>query len=86
MAWKIEWSKGAERDLQSIGSEAERRIINFMENRIAIHENPREFGEALRGGKLGHLWKYRVGDYRILASIEDEKIKILICFERLQSF
>ena len=78
MAWKVEWSKGAERDLESLSSEVEKRVIDFIENRIASLENPRDIGEALRGGKLGHLWKYRVGDYRVMASIEDDIVKILV--------
>lgn len=78
MAWKVEWSKGAERDLENLSSEVEKRVIDFIENRIVSLENPRDIGEALRGGKLGHLWKYRVGDYRVMASIEDDIVKILV--------
>ena len=78
MAWKVEWSKGAERDLENLSSEVEKRVIDFIENRIASLENPRDIGEALKGGKLGHLWKYRGGDYRVMASIEDDIVKILV--------
>ena len=78
MAWRVEWSKGAERDLESLSSDIEKRIIDFVENRVASLENPRDIGEALKGGKLGHLWKYRVGDYRVMASIEDDVVKILV--------
>ena len=78
MAWKVEWSKGAERDLENLSSEVEKRVIDFIENRIVSLENPRDIGEALRGGKLGDLWKYRGGDYRVMASIEDDIVKILV--------
>ena len=78
MAWQIDWSKAADRDLGNFGSEEKRRIVNFMETRVAGLENPRDLGEALKAGKLGHLWRYRVGDYRVLASIEDELVKILV--------
>ena len=78
MVWRVEWSKGAERDLESLSSEVEKRIIDFIENRVACLENPRDIGEALKGGKLGHLWKYRVGDYRVMVSIEDDIVKILV--------
>ncbi|MGD0838481.1 MAG: type II toxin-antitoxin system RelE/ParE family toxin [Polyangia bacterium] len=45
---------------------------------LAELEDPRSIGEALRGSRLGGLWKYRVGDYRIVAKIEDQLIRILV--------
>lgn len=78
MAWTIEWSKAADKDLEGVGSVEKRRIINFMEERVGLSENPRVLGQALTGGKLGHLFRYRVGDYRIVAAIEDDKVKILV--------
>ena len=41
-------------------------------------DNPRSIGEALKGSHLGELWKYRVGDYRVIANIEDGALRILI--------
>jgi mRNA interferase RelE/StbE len=45
---------------------------------VAVLDNPRSIGEALKGSKLGTFWKYRVGDYRIISSIEDLTVRILI--------
>jgi mRNA interferase RelE/StbE len=45
---------------------------------VAPLEDPRSIGEALKGSKLGGFWKYRVGDYRIIASIEDGALRILV--------
>ena len=45
---------------------------------MAVLDNPRSIGEALKGSRLGEFWKYRVGDYRIIASIEDRTVCILI--------
>jgi mRNA interferase RelE/StbE len=45
---------------------------------VASLENPRSIGDALKGTEFGDLWKYRVGDYRIIASIEDKLVRILV--------
>ncbi len=55
-----------------------RRILRFLNERVALLENPRSIGEALKGQALGTFWKYRVGDYRIIASLEDEVTRVLI--------
>ena len=52
--------------------------MSFLHERIASLEDARSIGEALKGARLGQLWKYRVGDYRLIASIEDEAVKILV--------
>jgi mRNA interferase RelE/StbE len=49
-----------------------------MRERVAPLDNPRSLGDALKGSELGEFWKYRVGDYRIIASIEDSAVRILV--------
>ena len=78
MAWSIEIRRNAERQLEQLDPQVSRRIVRFLYERIAFLENPRSIGEALKGAELGELWKYRVGDYRIIASIEDKLIRIII--------
>ena len=78
MAWSIRFGPKAERQLEQLDPQIARRIFRFLNERIAPLENPRSIGEALKGSELGELWKYRVGDYRIIASIEDQKVQILI--------
>ena len=78
MAWSIEIRRNAERQLEQLDPQVARRINRFLFERIAPLENPRSIGEALRGSELGDFWKYRVGDYRIIASIEDKLVRILI--------
>jgi mRNA interferase RelE/StbE len=55
-----------------------RRILRFLHDRLAPLDDPRSLGEALRGSRLGAFWKYRVGDYRIIAAIEDDRLVVLI--------
>lgn len=78
MGWTIEFARSVEKDLKRIGPEGTRRILRFLRERISPLEDPRSIGEALHGPELGRFWKYRVGRYRIIASIQDEEIVILI--------
>jgi len=78
MAWKIELDSAAERELDKLDPQAARRILTFLRDRVALLEDPRSIGEALKGSKLGAFWKYRVGDHRIIASIEDHALRILV--------
>jgi mRNA interferase RelE/StbE len=78
MAWSIELDPRARRELDRLDPQVGRRISRFLFERIAPLENPRSIGDALKGTELGDLWKYRVGDYRIIASIEDKLVRILI--------
>ncbi|RUM06736.1 type II toxin-antitoxin system RelE family toxin [Rhizobium chutanense] len=78
MAWRIEFHRAAERELEKLGHEAARRILRFLNDRVAGLDDPRSIGEALKGSELGDFWKYRVGDYRVIASIDDGAVRILI--------
>jgi len=78
MAWKIELDPGVERELSKLDPPIARRILGFLRDRLAPLDDPRSIGEALKGSKLGDFWKYRVGDYRIIANIEDNEVRILV--------
>ncbi|MGD0520998.1 MAG: type II toxin-antitoxin system RelE/ParE family toxin [Terracidiphilus sp.] len=78
MAWTIELDPRAKHELDQLDRQVARRIDRFLFERIAPLENPRSIGDALKGTEFGDLWKYRVGDYRIIASIEDKLIRILV--------
>jgi mRNA interferase RelE/StbE len=78
MAWKIELHRTAEKELDKLGAEPARRILRFLYERVSRLDDPRSIGEALKGSDLGSFWKYRVGDYRIIAEIEGRTIRILI--------
>jgi mRNA interferase RelE/StbE len=78
MAWKIELSGLAQKNLRAIDNQNAVRILRFLHDRVAALEDPRSIGEALKGSQLGEFWKYRVGDYRVIASIEDAAVRILV--------
>jgi mRNA interferase RelE/StbE len=78
MAWRIELSGLAQRNLKQLDRKIAQRILAFLHGRLAQLDDPRSIGEALKGSTLGQFWKYRVGDWRIIASIEDRNIRILV--------
>jgi mRNA interferase RelE/StbE len=78
MAWTIEFERAAERDFSKIDESERRRILHFLDSRVSKLKNPREIGEPLHGPKLGRYWKYRVGAYRIIVDIRDERMLILV--------
>ena len=78
MAWIIELDRNPERELDKLDPQVARRILAFLYERLSNLDDPRSIGEALRGAKLGSCWKYREGDYRLISSIEDNKLVILI--------
>ena len=78
MAWPIEFEDAALKELAKLDKPVARRILAFLRERVAALDDPRSVGEALKGSKLGEFWKYRVGDYRIVAHIEDGALRILV--------
>lgn len=78
LAWLIEIDDAAKKDLAKLDKQLAKRITTFLRERVAVLDDPRSIGEALKGSKLGDFWKYRVGDYRIISSIEDGALRILV--------
>ena len=78
MAWKVELSSGADRELNKLDAQHARRILKFLHDRVATLDDPRSIGQALHGSRLGEFWKYRVGDYRLICKIEDDRLLVLV--------
>jgi mRNA interferase RelE/StbE len=53
------------------------RILDYMDERVSPSQDPRRLGKAL-SGVLGDLWRYRVGDYRVVCDIQDKKVCVLV--------
>jgi mRNA interferase RelE/StbE len=77
LAWTIEYSDTAKDQLRKLDKPIARRIVDYMDERIADLENPRSSGKALTG-PLGGFWRYRVGDYRVICEIRDGALCILV--------
>jgi len=77
LAWTIEWDDRASKELKRLDRQTQREIIRYFRKRIATEKDPRRFGRSLRHGLQG-LWRYRVGDYRMICNIEDEHVVVLV--------
>lgn len=77
MIWTIEYTRTAETQLRKLDKQIARRILDYLDDKIATLENPRTRGKAL-SGPLGDLWRYRIGDYRVVCEIQDNVMRILV--------
>lgn len=77
MAWRIELTGTAAKQLARLDRGDAQRIIAFLRTRLAPLDDPRSAGKALHG-PLGALWRCRVGDFRLLAAIEADVLRVLV--------
>ena len=75
--WRVEFDRRAAKELRKLGANAYRIVLSYLRNEIATAGDPRRFGKPLGADKKG-LWRYRIGDYRMLARIEDGSFVVLI--------
>jgi mRNA interferase RelE/StbE len=78
LAYRVEFDPGALKDLKKLDRPVQQRLVGILKTRIATLDNPRDIGEALSGATLGHYWKYRVGDGRIVCDIQDNRIVVRV--------
>ncbi len=77
MRYSVEFSKKARRELKKLDPNVALTITKWIRKNLEGCENPRRFGKSLTGNYSGK-WRYRIGDYRIIAEIQDDKIIILV--------
>ena len=78
MAYSVELSTEVDRQLDKLDEQHGKRILKFLHARVAKLDEPRSIGEALHGSRVGEFWKYRVGDYRLICKIEDDRLVVLV--------
>jgi mRNA interferase RelE/StbE len=77
LAWTIKYARTAKDQLRKLDKSVARRVVDFMDERVAASDDPRRIGKALKG-PLGDLWRYRVGDYRIICDIQGGVLTVLV--------
>jgi mRNA interferase RelE/StbE len=77
MAWKIEFDPSARRELEKLDKPVSDRILKFLHERVAALDDPRRIGKRLQG-TLRQFWKYRVGDYRVICSLKDDRLVAIV--------
>ena len=76
--WTIELTAAARKNLEKIGHSDGKRIRKFLTDRLTSSTDPRQHGKALSGKEFEGLWRYRVGDYRIICELQDNRLVVLI--------
>ena len=77
MAWSIDYTDTAKTQLRKLDKQLAKRILDFMDERVSTRDDPRTTGKALKG-PLGGLWRYRVGDCRVICEIQDGALRVLV--------
>lgn len=77
MVWTIEYTETAKKQLKKLDKQTTRRVLDFMDERVAPREDPCSTGKALTG-PFGGLWRYRVGDLRVICDIQNGALRILV--------
>lgn len=78
MAWRIDLTATAAKQLAKLDKSEAKRITSFLRQRLAVLDDPRTTGKAQTGPHLGAYWRYRVGDYRIICDIQDGALCVLV--------
>lgn len=76
LAWTVKISNVAEKQIKKLDRSIQKKILDYLYDRIEGCKNPRHFGEPLKANKTG-LWRYRVADYRVICTIEDTQLVVL---------
>lgn len=77
MSWKVEFTSKASKDLRRFSASDQRRIADFLFERVSNHPDPRSLAKRLSGVEEA-LWRFRVGDFRIIVRFEDERMIVLV--------
>jgi len=78
LAWQIEFDPDALKELRKLDRPIQIRLLGFLRQRVGALDDPRSIGESLSGDKIGSYWKYRVGDWRIVCDIQDQRIIVRV--------
>ena len=77
MVWRIEYLRSVRKAVEKLDPAERRRIRTFLERRIATRDDPRDLARPVKG-EAEALWRFRVGDYRIISEIRDDTLVVLV--------
>jgi len=78
LAWIIKYTESSSKQLKKLDKQTALRVLDYMDERVAVLDDPRSLGKNLKGPKMGEYWRYRVGDIRVICNIVDEKMIVLV--------
>ena len=77
MAWQIKFAEEAIKQLKKLDRREAKVVTEYLRKRIEVLGDPRQLGKALKG-ELATLWRYRVGDYRVICELQDGALIVLV--------
>jgi len=78
LAWIIKYTESSSKQLKKLDRQTALRVLDDMEERVAVVDDPRTLGKSLKGPKMGEYWRYRVGDIRAICNILDGQMTVLV--------
>ena len=78
MVWIIKYTESSSKQLKKLDKQTALRVLDYMDERVAVLDDPRSLGKNLKGPKMGEYWRYRVGDIRVICNISDGQMTVLV--------
>ena len=78
MAWIIKYTESSSKQLKKLDKQTALRVLDFLDERVAVLADPRSLGKNLKGPKMGEYWRYRVGDIRVICNISDGQMTVIV--------
>ena len=78
MVWIIKYTETSSKQLKKLDRQTSLRVLDYMDERVALLADPRTLGKNLKGPKMGEYWRYRVGDVRVICNILDGQMTVLV--------
>jgi len=78
LAWIIKYTESSSKQLKKLDKQTALRVLDYMDERVAVLADPRSLGKNLKGSKIGEYWRYRVGDIRVICNISDGQMTVLV--------
>lgn len=78
MVWIIKYTESSSKQLKKLDKQTALRVLDYMDERVAVLSDPRSMGKNLKGPRMGEYWRYRVGDIRVICNISDGQVTVLV--------
>ena len=78
MVWIIKYTETSSKQLKKLDKQTALRVLDYMDERVALLADPRTLGKNIKGPKMGEYWRYRVGDVRVICNILDGQMTVLV--------
>ena len=78
MVWIIKYTEYSSNQLKKLDKLTALRVLDYMDERVAVLADPRSLGKNLKGPKVGEYWRYKVGDIRVICNIVDGQMAVLV--------